>query len=106
MEELSRFQLNALLIINDHGSPYGLKIKNKLEEHYGGEVNHGRLYPNLDDLVEAGYVEKSERDKRTNEYAITDTGKEALRETFQWQANKASEIFTQVEPDPIESESE
>ena len=106
VEDLSRFQLNALLIINEIGSPYGLRIKNELEEYYGEEVNHGRLYPNLDDLIDAGYVDKSKRDKRTNEYAINDAGKEALREIFQWQANKAPKVFAQVEPNPTRSESE
>jgi len=63
---------------------YGLAIKRELESYYGGEVNHGRLYPNLDDLVEFGLVEKSELDKRTNQYELTEDGYEALLEQFEW----------------------
>jgi DNA-binding PadR family transcriptional regulator len=47
-------------------------------------VNHGRLYPNLDDLVEMGLVEKSELDKRTNQYALTDEGYQALLDQLGW----------------------
>jgi len=57
---------------------YGLAIKETLSEDYG-EVNHGRLYPNLDVLVERGLVEKSELDKRTNQYVLTDAGEQLLR---------------------------
>lgn len=53
---------------------YGLAIKRELEDRYGKKVNHGRLYPNLNVLVDRGLIEKSELDKRTNEYALTETG--------------------------------
>ncbi len=56
---------------NDGETTYGLAIKDELERVYGEEILHGRLYPNLDDLVEAGLIEKSELDKRTNEYELT-----------------------------------
>ena len=41
-------------------------------------MNHGRLYPNLETIVEAGLVKKGEQNDRTNLYTITDDGKEAL----------------------------
>jgi len=63
---------------------YGLAIKRQLESYYDSEVNHGRLYPNLDDLVEEGLVEKSELDKRTNQYALTDTGYDAVIDKLDW----------------------
>lgn len=58
--------------------PYGLGIKRKVESWYGVEVNHGRLYPNLDDLVDDGFVDADTHDKRTNAYALTDDGVEAI----------------------------
>ncbi|AEH38856.1 helix-turn-helix transcriptional regulator [Halopiger xanaduensis] len=75
--DLSGFQRDVLeaiarLEIADETS-YGLAIKRQLEPQYG-EVNHGRLYSNLDSLVERGLVEKSTLDKRTNEYVLTDDG--------------------------------
>lgn len=85
MIDLTAFQQLILLDIgireHQNGeSPHGLAIKEDLEEMYGEEVNHGRLYPNLDTLVDEGLIEKSERDKRTNEYSLTDRGSEAINE--------------------------
>jgi DNA-binding PadR family transcriptional regulator len=34
-------------------------------------IHHGRLYPNLDTLVDKGLVEKGQKDRRTNVYSIT-----------------------------------
>jgi DNA-binding PadR family transcriptional regulator len=51
--------------------PSGLAIKSELEKYRDEEINHGRLYPNLDQLVEKGFVEKSAKDRRTNLYTLT-----------------------------------
>jgi DNA-binding PadR family transcriptional regulator len=75
--ELTDFQYQALRVIVEEAR-YGLAIKRALEAYYGTEVNHGRLYPNLDTLVEQGYVEKSKLDDRTNLYAPTDDGREVV----------------------------
>ncbi len=83
IRDLTAFQQNILTILAEEPM-YGLAIKRELESYYGGEVNHGRLYPNLDDLVEFGLVEKSELDKRTNQYELTEDGYEALLKQFEW----------------------
>ncbi|MFC7176096.1 PadR family transcriptional regulator [Halosegnis marinus] len=85
--ELTAFQRNILTILAEEAR-YGLAIKRELEEYYGTEVNHGRLYPNLDDLVELGLVEKSELDKRTNQYELTEAGEGALLAQFEWEFAK------------------
>lgn len=46
---------------------------------------HLRLYPNLDDLVSVGYVEKGQIDDRTNSYSITDEGLEMIEERLEWE---------------------
>ena len=79
--KLSGFQQEALLAVLELDRVedelcYGLAIKEKLSDWYGEEINHGRMYPNLDDLVEQGLLDKSEVDKRTNQYELT---KEAQR---------------------------
>jgi DNA-binding PadR family transcriptional regulator len=75
---LTGFKRDILLVLAeiaaDNRTSYGLAIKRALEDDYAEEVNHGRLYPNLDDLVTAGYVEKSELDKRTNRYELSERG--------------------------------
>ncbi|RQG91597.1 PadR family transcriptional regulator [Natrarchaeobius halalkaliphilus] len=81
--ELTAFQNNILVILAKEPM-YGLAIKRELEEYYGTEVNHGRLYPNLDELVELGLVEKSELDKRTNQYSLTDDGYDAVLDGVSW----------------------
>lgn len=85
--DLTAFQQNVLIVLSEE-SRYGLAIKRELEDYYDEEVNHGRLYPNLDTLIERGLVEKSELDKRTNEYAITDDGIAVLLDSFEWRFQK------------------
>ncbi|WP_089650125.1 PadR family transcriptional regulator [Halobacterium hubeiense] len=83
LPEATKFQ-TAILAVLAEETRYGLAIKEELEDYYGEKVNHGRLYPNLDQLVQEDLVEKTERDKRTNDYAITDDGRERLRADVQW----------------------
>ena len=85
--ELSGFKRDAIVAALRLGGspgsepedrPYGLGIKRELEIIRDVEVNHGRLYPNLDDLVDAGLMSKGERDKRTNTYHVTQAGVDAF----------------------------
>lgn len=82
--ELTAFQRDMLGVIGRSDGEYGLAIKRDMEALYGEEVNHGRLYPNLDELVEGGYVEKSEIDKRTNRYELTVEGRAVVRRFADW----------------------
>ncbi|SDC06562.1 PadR family transcriptional regulator [Natrinema hispanicum] len=79
--DLTGFQRDALEAIarleRDGETCYGLAIKRRLEPQHG-EITHGRLYPNLDSLVDRGLVEKSALDKRTNEYMLTSDGRGLL----------------------------
>jgi DNA-binding PadR family transcriptional regulator len=84
---LTAFQQNILAVLSSEPM-YGLAVKRELEDYYGQEVNHGRLYPNLDDLVEMELVTKSELDKRTNEYELTEKGLEAVVDHIDWTLSK------------------
>jgi len=81
--ELTAFQQNILVILSEEPRVRS-GYQAKLETYYDSEVNHGRLYPNLDDLVELDLVEKSELDKRTNQYALTEEGEEAVLDQLAW----------------------
>lgn len=85
--DLTAFQRNLLVILAEEPR-YGLAVKRELEEYYNHEINHGRLYPNLDDLVERGLVEKSELDKRTNQYELTEDGYSLIVGQFSWELSK------------------
>ncbi len=60
--------------------PKGLAIKTYLDEQHDDEINHSRLYQNLDQFIERGLLRKGKKDDRTNEYATTDTAKQLLIE--------------------------
>lgn len=86
-DDLTGFQQTTLIILAEEPL-YGLAVKRELEEYYGDEVNHGRLYPNLDQLVTEGLVEKSALDKRTNQYELTEQGYELLLGELDWTFSK------------------
>lgn len=73
--DLSGFQLNLLREIVETDQPSGQTIRRNLETRTGDEINHGRLYPNLDELVDYQLVEKGEQDRRTNYYEVTNDGR-------------------------------
>jgi DNA-binding PadR family transcriptional regulator len=92
--DLTGFQRDLLWTAWSLPSPSGQEIKEVLAAESGAELNHGRLYPNLDALVDAGLLAKSQRDRRTNEYDLTDAGREALRARLAWQRrhDEAAEV--------------
>jgi len=84
--ELTGFQrdcLRTILALEADGPVSGQDIKHALEADQDREINHGRLYPNLDALVDAGLVTKGEIDARTNSYQTTDGGRELVRRAVQ-----------------------
>jgi PadR family transcriptional regulator PadR len=85
MHDLTGFQRDILYVIADFEEPHGLALKDELEDYYEQEINHGRLYPNLDDLVDKGLVEKGELDERTNSYTLTQRGHRELTARRDWE---------------------
>ncbi|MFB6110440.1 MAG: PadR family transcriptional regulator [Halodesulfurarchaeum sp.] len=85
MFDLTGFNRDLLTVIAGLDGPNGLEIKAELEDYYEGSINHGRLYPNLNSLVDQGYVEKSKRDERTNKYNLTKSGKRLLEKRREWE---------------------
>lgn len=86
MYDLTGFQRDLLYVIAGSDDPHGLAVKDELEDYYEKEIHHGRLYPNLDTLVEKGLVEKGQRDRRTNYYAVTSRGQRELDARTDWEA--------------------
>lgn len=90
MPELTGFQRDLLYEIAAVGPSKGQVIKDGLEDYYAMEINHGRLYPNLDTLAERGLVEKEKRvsDDRSNSYELTARGESALAQRRTWESER------------------
>jgi PadR family transcriptional regulator PadR len=93
MNDLTGFQRDLLSVIAGLDEPKGLAIKEEMDEYYEEEINHGRLYPNLDTLVDAGLVEKGSIDDRTNSYSLTADGESVLAERRAWEAEYLDEVI-------------
>ena len=87
MHDLTGFQRDLLYVLAGLGEAKGLAVKAELDEYYGSSINHGRLYPNLDALVEKGLVEKGRFDDRTNAYSLTRRGRRELSARREWEAD-------------------
>lgn len=85
MHDLTGFQRDCLYVIGGLSAPKGLAIKDELDGYYSSEINHGRLYPNLDKLVKKGLVEKGAIDDRTNSYSLTERGQRELQARREWE---------------------
>ncbi|TMT81550.1 PadR family transcriptional regulator [Haloterrigena sp. H1] len=86
MDDLTGFQRDLLYVIAGADRPSGQDVKDEIERYYSSEINHGRLYPNLDTVVNKDLVEKGQLDRRTNYYAITDEGEQAIKDRREWKS--------------------
>lgn len=91
---LTAFQRDLLAAIPnaDHHDnepiPYGLSVLDELESWYGEELNHSRMYMNLDDLETLGLVEKVEINDRSKGLQLTDGGKDVLGALAEWHSRE------------------
>ena len=85
MYDLTGFQRDILYVAAGQDEPHGLAIKDELEDYYETQIHHGRLYPNLDTLVEKGLVEKGQIDRRTNSYEVTQRGRREIDARREWE---------------------
>jgi PadR family transcriptional regulator PadR len=85
MYDLTGFQRDLLYAAAGQDEPHGLAIKDELEDYYETEIHHGRLYPNLDTLVDKGLVEKGQIDRRTNSYEVTQRGRREIDARREWE---------------------
>lgn len=85
MFDLTGFQRDLLYVIAGLEEPNGLDVKAELDKYYEQEINNGQLYPNLDNLVEKGLLEKSELDNQTNLYTVTKRGQRKIEGQRDWE---------------------
>lgn len=91
MQDLTGFQRDLMFVIAGLDEPKGLDVKDVVEQYYEEEIRHGRLYPNLDALVEKGLIEKGQHDRRTNKYTLNEAGRQAIRDRLEWQKQSVPE---------------
>lgn len=93
--QLTGFQRDIIRVISRHQldgtRPSGATIQEDVGEKWNEEINHGRMYPNLDQLAlavegddaeklawDTAWIDKRERDRRTKQYSLTDAAIEEL----------------------------
>ena len=81
---LTAFQRDLLRALAKTDEQSGLSLKSDLRTYYGEEINHSRLYQNLDELVAHGLINKRRRDGRTNSYSLTEAATTALENRDAW----------------------
>ncbi len=95
MYDLTGFQRDLLYVIAGLTDPHGLAVKEEVEDSYKKAIHHGRLYPNLDTLVEKGLVEKGQADLRTNIYSITRRGTREIEARRDWENEYVGEVLSE-----------
>lgn len=94
MNDLTAFQRDLLYIIAGLEKPHGLAIRDELAEYYDKEIQHGRLYPNLDTLVDKGLIKKEQKDGRTNAYSLIEHGRRELNARREWEENYITTLLS------------
>lgn len=78
--ESGKFKVDILTLLVEKPRS-GADVKRQLEDDYNKEFPHGRIYQNLDWLVDHGYAQKDENgiDGKTHRYEATEEGIVAAR---------------------------
>ena len=87
---LTGFQRDLLVVASGLTKPSGQDIKEHIETAMDTTVKHGRLYPNLDTLVERGLLEKGQHDRRTNYYEVSEKGNLTIQEYLGWMQSQST----------------
>lgn len=93
IHDQTAFRIHLLAVMNQQPGAKGLALKAELDQMYEQEINHGRLYPNLDALVEQGLVSKGKADDRTNTYELTRRGRRELAAHVAWLNEMAGDLL-------------
>ncbi|GAA5434892.1 hypothetical protein Hjap01_04384 [Haloarcula japonica] len=85
MYDVNSFKRDMLVVIAGMDNPKGTELTAELQEHYPEEITAGRVYPQLDDLVEKGLIKKMDKNGRGNEYRLTRRGVRDLQGHREWE---------------------
>jgi DNA-binding PadR family transcriptional regulator len=82
--DLNGSKRDLLVEIYQLDQPSGQDIRRRMEAEHDEEVTRGRLYSNLNDLVDEGLLDQGEQDLRTNYYQITNDGQRLVEATARY----------------------
>ena len=85
--DLNNSKRDLLVEIYQLDQPSGQDIRGRMKAEHGEDVKHGRLYPNLNDLVDLGLLDKGEQNLRSNYYQITNDGQRLVEDTARYFAS-------------------
>ncbi|WP_416841668.1 helix-turn-helix transcriptional regulator [Haloferax sp. DFSO52] len=85
VHELTAIQRDLLFVVSGMRNPSGKAIKSELEDSQGRALLAGRVYTNLNELVEKDLIAKGSKTGRTNEYSLTEDGRDAVRRRRRWE---------------------
>lgn len=92
VHELNAVQRDLLFAVGGLNDSSGQAIKSELESTQDRSLLAGRVYTNLDELVERDLVHKGSKNGRTNEYTLTEKGHEAIETRRQWEKRYLAEM--------------
>ena len=82
--DLNNSKRDLLVEIYQMDQPSGQDIRGRMKAEHNEDVDHGRLYPNLNDLVDLGLLDKGEQNLRSNYYQITNDGQRLVEDTIRY----------------------
>ena len=85
MYNLTGFQRDVLYCVAACEAPTGIDVKQEIERYAESEINHGHLYPNLNELANEDLISKTAKNGRANVYQITEQGLDFIRDRRQWE---------------------
>ena len=99
MYELTGFQRDVLYVTMELGEPIGVEICRRLQNYYGEEICP-RLYKNLNDLREMGFLEEVDGEyKNTRRNVVSDKGRVALDRDLAWRKERMKSESQQSQND-------
>jgi DNA-binding PadR family transcriptional regulator len=78
MHELPAFERELLIAITRREAPSRVALRDALRSSADDVIHDPKVYATLDALVMQGFVEKGQQDGRTNAYALTQVGQQAI----------------------------
>lgn len=104
MTDINKWQTTILAAAAAADDQNGQDIARRIEQAHGVDVSNGRLYPNLDALVDAGLLTQRTDGGRANRHNVTDRGMRELEARLDYllrhaDANPRYDLAARTDPE-------